>query len=84
MRRGRSFHARASTSLGDCSEPSFLRVLARCHDARAHHDTNVHELGAKLGIDPVELVRGFNGRLRAHQVGSADLGQKIIDHMLPF
>jgi hypothetical protein len=55
-----------------------------CHDARAHHDTNVLELGAKLGFDPVELVRGFNGRLPAHQVGSADLGQKIIDHMLQF
>jgi transcriptional regulator with XRE-family HTH domain len=26
------------------------------------HDTNVHELGAKLGIDPAELLRMFNGR----------------------
>jgi transcriptional regulator with XRE-family HTH domain len=27
------------------------------------HDTNVHKLGAKLGIDPAELLRMFNGRV---------------------
>jgi transcriptional regulator with XRE-family HTH domain len=27
------------------------------------HDTNVHKLGAKLGIDPAELMRMFNGRV---------------------
>jgi len=27
-------------------------------------DTNVYKLGAKLGIDPIELLRMINGRTR--------------------
>jgi hypothetical protein len=27
------------------------------------HDTNVHKLGAKLGIDPAELLRMINGKV---------------------
>jgi hypothetical protein len=27
------------------------------------HDTNVHKLGAKLGIDPGELLRMINGKV---------------------
>jgi hypothetical protein len=27
------------------------------------HDTNVHKLGAKLGIDPAELLKMINGKM---------------------
>jgi hypothetical protein len=41
------------------------------------HDTNVHKLGAKLGIDPAELVRAFNGPAPASKTVVAGLAKAL-------
>jgi hypothetical protein len=40
-------------------------------------DTNVHKLGAKLGMDPMELLRMINGKGGADQGGSGRTGEGV-------
>jgi transcriptional regulator with XRE-family HTH domain len=42
-----------------------------------HNDTNVHKLGAKLGIDRAELLRMFNGRAPASKAVVAGLAKAL-------
>jgi transcriptional regulator with XRE-family HTH domain len=46
------------------------------------HDTNVHKLGAKLGIDPAELLRAFNGRAPPSKAVVAGLAKALDVGML--
>jgi hypothetical protein len=41
------------------------------------HDTSVHKLGAKLGIDPAELLRAFNGWAPASKAVVAGLAKAL-------
>ena len=40
-------------------------------------DTNVHKLGAKLGIDPMELLRMMNGKGDDNQGGHRRVGEGV-------
>jgi hypothetical protein len=41
------------------------------------HDTNVHKLRARLGVDPAELLRMFNGRAPASKALVAALAREL-------
>jgi transcriptional regulator with XRE-family HTH domain len=41
------------------------------------HNTNVHKLSAKLGIDPAELLRMFNGRVAPTDQVIAGLAREL-------
>jgi hypothetical protein len=40
-------------------------------------DTNLHKLGAKLGIDPMELLRMINGTVRRPRRSSPGLAKEL-------
>jgi transcriptional regulator with XRE-family HTH domain len=40
-------------------------------------DTNVHKLGARLGIDPMELMRMINGRAMPTKAVVAGLAKEL-------
>jgi hypothetical protein len=46
-------------------------------------DTNVHKLGPKLGVDPMELLRMINGRAVPTKAAIAGLARVLDSDVLP-